>query len=99
MKRNFKLGGLLLAAALAIVAATANPVCAQTYTYNPTAAATYAATNWNSRVVRYGIENPFTDYSYVTDGGNCTNFASQCCMAGLVGSYRPAVVFNNRRLF
>lgn len=69
------------------------------YKYNPGAAATYAATNWNSQVVRYGVENPFPNYGALDPGGNCTNFVSQSIMAGLVGTFRPRVVFQNRALF
>ena len=73
-------------------------VQAQSYTYSPVAAATYAASNW----VNGSNANPFpTFYSGGSSdgGGNCTNFASQCIMAGFVGSWHPIDVYQNRGHF
>jgi hypothetical protein len=83
--------------------ATSSATPQSVYTYNSGAAATYAITNWDTGKVPYGSANPFHDYYNFVDakgnGGNCTNFASQCIMAGLVGSYKPSVVFESRGKF
>ncbi len=94
-----KVGGHALLGAFVVLSVGVRQSPAQEYRYDPVAAATYAATNWNSQVVRYGVENPFTNYGHLTPGGNCTNFVSQSIMGGLVRSYKPVVVFQNRRLF
>jgi len=56
----------------------------------------------SSFAVSYATEQVFSSEwntyfpDYTTLGGNCTNFANQAIMAGLVGTTSPATVYNNR---
>jgi hypothetical protein len=67
-------------------------------TYSGTSAAAYAEDNYN---VTYGSgigENPFFDYETIGNY-NCTNFASQAIIGGLINSTDPLTVYNNRKSF
>jgi hypothetical protein len=61
--------------------------------------ARYARENWNRTYGTGSTQNPFCNYGSQTSGGNCTNFASQAIMAGLVGSSNPQTVYSRRRDF
>lgn len=66
---------------------------------NPAMVARYAKENWNRKYGSAAGQNPFCSYASLNPGGDCTNFASQAVMAGLVGSSDPATVLSKRRSF
>ncbi len=69
---------------------------ADTYkVYDPVDAIDYALTNYNMAYGSGGGQNPFYNYDALF-GGNCTNFASQVLMAGLVQSDSPSYVYGQR---
>jgi len=72
--------------------AFAGAASADTYkTYDPDDSVDYALENYDRTYGSSGSQNNFYDYSGLS-GGNCTNFVSQCIMAGFVGSdYSPTV--------
>jgi hypothetical protein len=63
--------------------------------YDPVDAVDYAVTNYNTAYGGGVGQNPFTDYAGLA-GGNCTNFASQTIMAGLVQSDTMSTVYGQR---
>lgn len=63
--------------------------------YDPDWAVDYALTNYNTAYGTGSGQNPFHDYSGLS-GGNCTNFASQVIMAGLVQSDNMSTVYGQR---
>ncbi len=65
-------------------------------TYDPSMAAEYATNNYDRPYGTLDTENPFTDYSYIPTGGNCTNFVSQAIMAGMVPSSSASTTYSHR---
>lgn len=55
-------------------------------TYDPDCAVDYALNNYNRDYGSGSSDNPWTDYSSSEGGGNCTNFASQAIIAGMICS-------------
>ncbi|CAM2008804.1 amidase domain-containing protein [Acanthopleuribacter pedis] len=64
--------------------------------YNAAYAAAYAIKNYNLAYGNGSSQNPFTDYDGETEGGNCTNFVSQCLVAGFIQTTSPKKVFQER---
>ena len=65
-------------------------------TYDADWAVKYATANYN-RVYGSGKDdNPFSDYSSYTPGGNCTNFAGQVLIAGFIKSDSAKTVYGRR---
>jgi len=64
--------------------------------YNAASAVSYALNNYNRAYGFSGFQNPFTDYSWVTDGGNCTNFASQVILGGLLQTSSAKTALDSR---
>lgn len=78
-------------------ALSANTANADSHTYyNPNWASGYATTNYNTAYGSGSGQNPFHDYGGDDEGGNCTNFASQVIMSGMVGSTSMSTVFGSR---
>lgn len=71
-------------------------ICTAPIEYNANIAIDYALKNINKSYKSGNKENPFSDYGYLKDGGNCTNFASQVIMAGLSKTSDINTIFNSR---
>lgn len=94
---QWKLSALFTCLTLLFISASAS---ADEYrTYSGSSAASYALGNYNRA---YGIsswENPFTDYSSLLVGGNCTNFVSQAILGGLLRTSSAKTAFDKRQDF
>jgi hypothetical protein len=91
-----EVGRLRIATALMTVlllAAAVAPCQAGNSTYDSTAAVTYATSNYNALYGTGTGQNPFKYYG----DENCTNFASQCLLAGLSGKTTPKDVLAQAR--
>lgn len=65
-------------------------------TYSTSYADSYATGNYSRNYGTSSSANPWTDYGSLTSGGNCTNFASQAIMAGMVRSSSASTVYSKR---
>lgn len=74
-------------------------ICLEPVSYNPNIAVKYAKKYYNTPYI--GINsNKFSDFhNSGIDGGNCTNFVSQCLLAGITGKYNNQDVFNLRNTY
>lgn len=81
-----------LSAIFSVAFALTGSMCqAQRYTYNASAAASYAKIyykNYNSLFA-----------NFASSGGDCANFADQCVVAGLIGNSSGATVASNASRF
>lgn len=64
--------------------------------YSGSYAASYAQRNYNKSYGSGTYQNPFGDFDGEVIGGNCTNFVSQCLIAGFIRSLDPRVVYSRR---
>lgn len=64
--------------------------------YSGTWAAQYATNNYSRAYGSSAGQNPFTDYNWVPNGGNCTNFVSQAIIGGLAKKSSASEVFARR---
>ncbi len=81
---------------LILVILYGNTAFADSHTYySASSAVSYATTNYNTSYGAGG--NPFGDYTNY--GGNCTNFASQSIIGGMIGSSSMTSVYNARSEF
>lgn len=64
--------------------------------YSGAWAAQYAVNNYSRAYGSSSGQNPFTNYNWVPNGGNCTNFVSQAILGGLAKSSSASVVFSKR---
>jgi len=73
-------------------------VCVEDVSYNAYIASTYAVNEYNTT---YGgvNGNKFSNFSHFVPGGNCTNFVSQCLLAGIIGKYKNKDVFDARNTY
>ena len=75
-----------------------SPVCVEPTNYNPTIASSYAKKYYNTPYTGLN-RNKFSDFDGDVPGGNCTNFVSQCLLAGISGHNSNLDVFNSRNIY
>ncbi len=64
--------------------------------YSGSYAAAYAQRNYDTNYGSRPHQNPFGDFDGEVIGGNCTNFVSQCLIAGFIRSVDPHTVYARR---
>ncbi|MDI1445774.1 amidase domain-containing protein [Polyangium sp. 6x1] len=65
-------------------------------TYSGSWAASYATNNYSRGYGTGTTQNPWTDYNWVPNGGNCTNFVSQAIIGGLLNNSSATTAFQSR---
>jgi len=92
-KSSFYLGIVFVVCSVLSV----NDARADSHTYyNPNWASGYATAHYNTPYGSGNGQNPFHDYSSLSDGGNCTNFVSQAIIAGMDNTQTMSTIYTDR---